>query len=422
MVALQGRGTETTSGDMVTKDLRLKRTLVFAFIVGLAAFALYWGTARYFDHAATPDVAYFNQLADAFLQGRLYLAEPSNTHDLTLHGGKWYVPFPPLPALLMLPWVAWQGVASLNTVCFAALFGALNVMLIFLLLSALARRQWTQLSTADNLWLTLLFGLGCVHWYMATIGSVWFVAQICTVTFVALAVWLAVARVPAWLVGLALSLAMAARPNVLLTWPLLLGIAATHLTIDNRRPAWGALLRWAIISAIPLVVVLGVLLLYNQARFGHPLDFGYLTENVAEQLAPNLRCYGQFNLYYLPKNIWAMWLAGPQWDGERNFWQPDPEGMSLLLTTPALLYLARARQRSWLVLGGWVAFGLLLIPLLLYYNTGWWQFGYRFSLDFMVPVLVLLALAAGHRVSWSMRLLILAGVLVNFYGVLWWHQ
>lgn len=394
---------------------------MLALVVGVVAWVVYWGTARYFDHATTPDVAYFNHLADAFLHGRLYLAAPPDTHDLTFYGGRWYVPFPPLPALLMLPWVAWRGVETLNTVFFVTLFGALNVTFIFLLLSALARRQWTHLSNVDNLWLTLLFGLGSVHWYMATIGSVWFIAQICTVTFVALAVWLAIDWPRGWVVGIALALAMAARPNVLLTWPLLLGIAATHLTADGQRLSWPALIRWAIQTAVPLVCVMGMLLVYNQARFGHPFDFGYLTENVADQLAPNLRRYGQFNLYYLPKNLWAMWLAGPQWDGEVNFWKPDPEGMSLLLTTPALIYLARARKRSWLVGGSWVAFGLLLIPLALYYNTGWWQFGYRFSLDFMAPVMVLLALAASTRVAWPMRTLIVIGMLVNFYGVLWWH-
>ena len=62
-----------------------------------------------------------------------------------------------------------------------------------------------------------------------------------------------------------------------------------------------------------------------------------------------------------------------------------------------------------------------MIPLLLYYNTGWWQFGYRFSLDFMVPVMVLLALAAGKGLSANFRLLISLGVLGNLYGVLWWH-
>ncbi|MEZ4727705.1 MAG: hypothetical protein R3E79_11295 [Caldilineaceae bacterium] len=399
-----------------------RRKILLALLVWLLAFLVYWGTPYLFNHATTPNVAYFNHLAAAFLQGQLYLSAPPDTLDLTFYRGAWYVPFPPLPALLMLPWVALMGLETLNTVLFAALFGAFNVALALLILVGLTQAGWTQLGMGDTLWLTLLFGLGSVHWYMATIGSVWFVAQICTVTFVALAVWLAVERASPWLVGAALALALTARPTVIFTWPLLLGIAATHLTAHQQRLSWSWVSRWTLKSAVPIVVVLGLLLLYNMARFGNPLDFGYLTENVADKLAPDLRRYGQFHLHYLPKNVWAMWLAGPQWDGERNVWLPDPEGMSLLLTTPALIYLMRARQRAWVVAGGWVAFGLLLIPLLLYYNTGWWQFGYRFSLDFMIPVMVLLAFAARTRVTWSMRALIFMGVLVNLYGVLWWHR
>jgi len=393
-----------------------RTTLVFVI-----AFVAYWGAAIWFDSTGTPDEAYFNHLASSFLEGRLYLLNPPSTHDLTPYQGEWYVPFPPLPALLMLPWVAVAGLAQVQTVLFCAFFGALNVSLVDLLLQALTRQGWTQLRASDNLWLTTLFGLGSVHWYMATIGSVWFVGQICTVTFVALAVWIAVARPSPWLAGLALGLAVAARPTVLLTWPLLVGIAAMHLRQPDGPIAWRALARWAALSTLPIALIVGGLLAYNAARFGNPLDFGYLTENVAEQLADNLRVYGQFDLHYLPKNFWAMWLAGPQWDAEAGFWKPDPEGMSLLFTTPALIYLGRAHRPSPLVVGAWVALGLLLIPLLLYYNTGWWQFGYRFSLDFMVPVLVLLAVAAGSRVTWPMRGLIGLGVLVNLYGVIWWH-
>ncbi len=74
-----------------------------------------------------------------------------------------------------------------------------------------------------------------------------------------------------------------------------------------------------------------------------------------------------------------------------------------------------------LAVGAWAAATLLLIPLLTYYNTGWWQFGYRFSLDFMTPVLILLALAAGPRVGWKVRALILLGVVVNAWGT-WWFM
>lgn len=399
-----------------------RRAPVLIFLLALMA---YWGAAQLFQQTDTPDVAYFNHLAAAFLEGQLHLANPPSTHDLTFHAGRWYVPFPPLPALLMLPWIALRGLPALNTTFFCALFGALNVTLVFLLLNALAQRGQLNLSRSGMLWLTALFGLGSVHWYMATIGSVWFVAQICTVTFVALAVWAAAATGSPWWTGTALACALLARPNVLLTWPLLLGIAAGHLTAEpmlSWRLPWRALIGWSVRSAVPIALAVGILLIYNAARFGHPLDFGYLNENVAEALAPNLQTYGQFNLRYLPKNVWAMWLAGPQWQADHNFWRPDPEGMSLLLTTPALIYLVRARGRSLLIAGGWVALLLLMIPLLLYYNTGWWQFGYRFSLDFMIPVVVLLAVAGGIRFSWPMRLLILAGIVVNAYGLYWWHH
>lgn len=388
---------------------------------GLALMA-YWSTARYFDHTGSPGTAYFNHLAAAFLRGQLYLPSPPETLDLTFHAGQWYVPFPPLPALLMVPWVAGFGLSAIDTTFFCALFGALNVTFIFLLLTTLADRPQIQLSRQGVLWLTLLFGLGTVHWYMATIGSVWFVAQICTVTFVALAAWSAAFRGSPWLTGTALALAMLARPTVLLTWPLLFGLVFSQQSPeDEPRVSWRAMVRWTWQSAILPVIAIVALLYYNYARFGNPLDFGYLTENVADVLAPKLAQYGQFNLRYLPKNFWAMWLAGPEWNERTNFWQPNPEGMSLLLTTPALIYLVRARGRSFLIWGGWLSIILLMTPLLLYYNTGWWQFGYRFSLDFMVPVMVLLALTIRERVTWPMRVLIIAGIVVNAYGVYWWH-
>jgi hypothetical protein len=206
---------------------------------------------------------------------------------------------------------------------------------------------------------------------------------------------------------------------VVLAYPLLLGIALQHLREEtfgeDGRRGW----RWAIVSAIPIFTIVGVLLGYNDLRFGSALDFGYLQENVARELKGDLQKYGQFNLRYVPHNVWSMLLAGPEWDARGNQMVPTVDGLSLFLTTPALLFLVKARGRSPMVIGAWLALGLLLVPLLTYYNTGWWQFGYRFSLDFMTPVLVLLAAAAGPRVGWAMRVLIILGALVNAWGVSW---
>lgn len=401
------------------KTVALPAFLKQGWIAPAAVFVLaglvYWLSALLFGRDHSPDTAYFDHLADAFLHGRLYLAAPLATDDLTPFGGHWYVPFPPLPALLLLPWAALAGAARVNTVLFSAVVGAANAALAYLFLRALACRGWTRLGWGDNLWLTALFAVGTVHWYMSTIGSVWFVAQICTVTFMLAAVWIAASSGSAPLAGAALALAMLGRPHVALCYPLVLALGARA---RGRRAACQSA-GWIALSVAPLLAAGGMLLAYNYARFGGALDFGYLKQKVSPELANDLRRYGQFNLHYLPHNLWAMLLAGPKWDLFKSQIRPTIDGMSLFLTTPALGLIFFARRRSAEVLGAWLALGLLLIPLLTYYNTGWWQFGYRFSLDFMAPVLLLLAVGAGERVGWPARLLILLGVIANAWGV-WW--
>ena len=59
---------------------------------------------------------HFALLAEAWLDGRLDLggAPPAyaGMNDFARFEGRWYVPFPPFPALLVLPWVALAGSAE----------------------------------------------------------------------------------------------------------------------------------------------------------------------------------------------------------------------------------------------------------------------------------------------------------------------
>src|SRR5438067_1602761 len=65
------------------------------------------------------DNQHFIYLADGWLHGHLYLHDmPPDTGDYTLYNGHWYVAFPPLPAVLLLPVVAifhlaYAGIISL---------------------------------------------------------------------------------------------------------------------------------------------------------------------------------------------------------------------------------------------------------------------------------------------------------------------
>ncbi|MCC6146757.1 MAG: hypothetical protein IT308_04245 [Anaerolineaceae bacterium] len=400
---------------------RALRTWLIALLVFVFTFAVYRAATFVVERPNTPAKAYFDLLADAWLHGRLYLTDPGQTHDLTLYQGQWYVANPPMVAVLMVPWVKMYTVAGVNTVIFSIVFGALNLALIFIILELMSARGWTRLSTGGNLWLTALFGFGTVHFYLSIVGKIWFMSQTVTVTFLALAVLLALASRPPWLAGMMLGFGIIARPNIALAWPLLFGITAQLQKDAGGRLDWRRLASWTVLSGLPMALAVGALLGYNYIRFNDFLNFGYLTENVADFMADDLKHYGTFNLHFIERNLRVMFLALPEWDPICRRVVPQHQGMSMLLATPALLYLVRALRRSPWVLGAWSALLALLALISTYYNTGAWQFGYKYMLDFAVPVIMLLAAAAGRRVSWPFRILILLSIASNIIGVLWWY-
>ena len=65
----------------------------------------------------------------------------------------------------------------------------------------------------------------------------------------------------------------------------------------------------------------------------------------------------------------------------------------------------------------------MAIPDLLYYNTGWVQYGYRFLLDFLPFLLILVALGLRRPAGiprWSaFGLLLLASAVSNLVGLRW---
>jgi hypothetical protein len=98
--------------------------------------------------------------------------------------------------------------------------------------------------------------------------------------------------------------------------------------------------------------------------------------------------------------------------------------MSLILTSPAYLFvlpaLARFR-RSRLVAGASLAVASIALVNLMHFSQGWVQFGYRFSNDFVVFALPLVALGMARRggVGLLAAWLVGASVAINFWGMTW---
>jgi hypothetical protein len=312
-------------------------------------------------------------------------------------GRSWirYVSFPPFPAVLMVPFVAiWR--LRFNDVLFTALWAGLNPALLFLLLRDLRRRGLSRREVGDDLWLTALFGVGSVYYFCSVVGQVWFTAHVIAVTLSIGYAWASLDAARPTLAGLCLVLGYATRPSLGFAFPLFL-LEAVRVSGGwpalRTREGWRALAPRLVRLGIPVAVIGAVLLWHNQARFGDPFEFGHRYLNV--QWQDRISRFGLFNYHFLSRNLAAALVLLPRIMARAPFVKISQHGMSLLVTSPNLAYTVMPQERNHLTRPLWLTIAAVAIPSLLYQNSGYVQFGYRFSLDYM-PYFVML-LAIGNR-------------------------
>jgi hypothetical protein len=143
---------------------------------------------------------------------------------------------------------------------------------------------------------------------------------------------------------------------------------------------------------------------YDWLRWGTPLDAGYA--RLAE--GDVFFNHGLFSPLYLPRHLYAIFVQPPDLvDGTPFFLRPRFVGMSLVLTTPAFLWVfagLREIRRDAAVAATAAAALLALLPDLLHGTVGFQQFGYRFSIDAQ-PFLVALSIGGDGLVAgvWRRR-------------------
>ncbi|MEP7133955.1 MAG: hypothetical protein ABI904_03385 [Chloroflexota bacterium] len=403
---------------------------IFACVILLVVtFVLYFHTAILIGWINKSTYMFWDLLAGQFIQGKLYLENPPYTHDLTLYNGKWYVPMPPLPGILLMPVAYWFGAENISTSYFSMFFSAMNGVLMLLILKQLAHRKWIELSGYGMFWLVLVFLFGTPHLWVGISGRGWYVSQILTVLFLALAIYAALCAWPAWASAAFIGFAMLARPNSLMTWPFVFAISMQIIKENQGSVTLKQALKWVVTSALPIAIAVLFLLGYNYLRFDNFLDFGYTTITGDPEIVKNVQTYGLFSTHFIPNNAYVMLFKMPvihwgiPWPTEPKgaLWPIDPTttGMSIFLTTPPLLYLFRRYPKQWWILGAWVAVLFNLIMLSCYSNAGAHQFGYRYILDFLIPLIAMLAVGLGKKVPWQFILLTLLSILINLYGAYW---
>lgn len=350
-------------------------------------------------------------------QGAMFIERSSINHRQSKQ--RYFMSFPPGPSVLMMPLAAVQGY-NVNDVLFTIFFASLNVMLTFLLLQRMSIGGRTGRSRSDNLWLTLLFGFGTVHYWSAVLGQVWFTALIIGITFSLLYIYCAIDTRHPFLAGLFLAMAFSTRATLLFTVIFFAGFLFFPGGRFLQREQYKTAAKKLVLFCIPCLIIGLSLMAINYIRFESLSEFGH--KYLAAGNIGRIKSYGLFNLQFLSKNLTAQFTLLPRFQETYPYIIISKHGMSMLLTTPAFIYLLRPLARTaredkfwWAIL--WATVAVVAIPHLLYQNTGYEQFGYRFSLDYM-PYLILL-LAVGRRpLSRTFKACVLFGIAVNAFGAI----
>jgi hypothetical protein len=369
------------------------------------------------------DHPYWVYLANAFLHGQLSLVDvPPLNLDLILYDGRYYLYWPPFPAVVYLPVVAVFG-PHVSDVPLSLVVAGLNVALVALLFLGMERRGLTRLTADRRAWLVAGFACGSVHLFLGSTPSVHYTSQligfgVCCAAYVAL-LW-APSRWAPVLCGALLGCAFLTRSPLLAA-----GIwVGWMLWLYRDRTDWRSAARIAVSGLLPLGLAVALLGLYNYLRFGRPLDMGYAYHDMEAHFVADYQQYGPFSLHYLPINFFYNFVTIPYLaifgpDPKLHFWM----GGSLFLMSPVFFLAIPGLVRSWRSHGWALAVSMLLglVPMLLLMGTGYATVGPRYTLDVTVPLLVATAIGAAGAPTRLIAYLNIIGVVMYLPGTILFH-
>lgn len=354
---------------------------------------------------------YTFRIADAMLHGKLGIEEqpPQWLNEMIPHNGKYYSAFPLGGVLTMFPLAILKQlrlVQSFPGVLIAALLASVITLLLFLL-SARYNDGLPQ-----RVVLTLFPVLGTWMWANLAFAGAWHIAlgfavagQLATLYFILI-------RFNPFLAGLSFAIAFGNRTEILLLAPIFFYLLHRACANEQAKPSFSK----AIDRFVAVPIALGVAtLLYNYARFHSPLDFGYA--RIPGVLEEPWYQHGIFSLHAIPGNAYAMLLE--TWQRIPTFPHLVPTGFggSIFFSCPFLIFLFRLGARdATLKLLAWCAVGILTLVLWLHGNPGGWQISYRYAMELLPWIFLIMLESSPKKVTPLEIILFLASVAINTYS------
>lgn len=405
----------------VTRLLAFRQLKVKHWILLLSLFTLIYVPAILHDDGTAN--AYV-LLAKSFCHGKISLStqnmpyvqgtEILSTGDMISYNGKYYLPYPPFPALLILPFLLVGG-GYVNSILIAVLLSCLNLVLFYRILKK------TNLAETYIPWLTWGFFFGTSYWFVLLSSRfVYEFAQIVSVTGILLLLNELFGKKRGILLGIFLGISFLSRQFTLFMGLFVLGYFIYHYLMHPREREGGraALRRKTLLfcGTVSLFLLLG--LVYNYIRFGNALDTGYQYILFIGVLKDRVDQYGVFSTHYVLYNLYHYLLKGFNIEftgpGLLKIKDMDPLGTSLFAASPFLIAAFKAEWPRILKIFAWIPIVAIFTGLLFYHNNGKDQVNAsRFTLDFLPLFFILTGLGAKHIPSWLFKGMVLYAIAIN---------
>jgi len=351
----------------------------------------------------------YTMFAQSLLNGRLELPHMESYGDMIKFEGQHYLPYPPLPSLILAPFVALLGAGQVNTVAIATLMACASLYLLYKIFTKLQVKQ-------DYFpWLLVGFFFGSGYWYaLFTTHHVYAFAHITSCLFQLLAINELLGKRRWWLVGVFIGCTFLTRQFTLFYAILPLGYMVYLHKTEKEQFQFKNFL--ALSAGLGLFI--GAYLLYNYLRFGNPMETGYNYIIFIGELKDRVQQHGVFSAKYFLFNLYSFLIKGFNIEfegrGYLNIKDMDLWGTSLLSASPFLIASVKAQWPRILKFFSWLTVGAILIGLLFYHNNGFHQINtYRFALDFLPLLFVLTALGVEQIPKWLFKGMIVYAVLLN---------
>ena len=345
--------------------------------------------------------------AMSWLSGRLDMGKNYEWLELAVYNGKYYLSFPPLPSVVMLPFVLLFGEKTPSNLV-SALYGIFTAMIAYKILKKAGMKR------GGAVFFAIAYVWGSNMLWLSTSGGVWFLAQGLNMLLLTACVYFAQQKMRVAAYAMA-ALAVGCRPfSVCMFLPLM----AYFYMVDKDRPRADRIRGQIRPLIIPAFIAL-CYMLYNYVRFGNVLEFGhnYLPEFTESEK-------GQFSLSYILPNLYNLLLRPVTLRGDLTLEYPLFDGFMFYIANPMFLIWFAAVVKDVLqkrldAVRLCIVIAVLIELLLLcaHKTLGGWQFGARYTVD-MLPMALMYLLLKKDEPGGISAFIMAAGMMFNLYGAL----